>query len=529
MTVRRILRAFPLVCLMTLMMLASSCSKPRGCGAEVPFTTHEAEKGLLSGGAAVGTDADTLQASSGKAYVLLPKGGSAEFTLTAEATAATLRYGLPKESAGRLVLLLDGREEAACDLDAKQCWSIPDTGAPDSGVRRYDEASVVFSKPAGEGTRLTVRNDGDAPVALDLVDTERVSGKPSDRPEGSLSVIDYGATPDDDSDDTEAIARCLADAAAGKRTVFFPVGRYVQSKRLSVPEGVALRGAGMWFTEISFVTPGATFDDHMGYALTAHNTISGLRFVDKASFSRNNAGILLRPFGSDQKVEDCWFKNIGCVFGWDEGEVSRTVFRDNRVIGTYFDGIHWGDGRYTDNLATNNYFRGLGDDAVAQVNRDDMGLAENNKASFNTVVASWWGRGITDIGGKNMTVTDNLIDSCYLAGVMIATEELGEAVSRPVDGLVLERNTIRNCGHAGHNHASLHIYLANNPMRGVIIRSNLIELAATDGIRIDATAFGDKEVPTVIEGNTFKNIAGKPYVNENGLVKPIKRGNAGLP
>lgn len=57
------------------------------------------------------------------------------------------------------------------------------------------------------------------------------------------SVADYGAIPDDDRDDTAAFARAIGDVEAyGGGVVFAPQGRYVFRGRLTLPQGVVLRG-----------------------------------------------------------------------------------------------------------------------------------------------------------------------------------------------------------------------------------------------------------------------------------------------
>lgn len=64
-----------------------------------------------------------------------------------------------------------------------------------------------------------------------------------DLPVASYSVLDWGATPDDDTDDTPAVQAAM-DAAnqIGGAVVFLPAGRYAVRGNLTVPAGVTLRG-----------------------------------------------------------------------------------------------------------------------------------------------------------------------------------------------------------------------------------------------------------------------------------------------
>ena len=87
---------------------------------------------------------------------------------------------------------------------------------------------------------------------LEVQEEIRVSAKPrvmpvtqgsDDVPVASYSVLDWGATPNDDTDDTQAFQAAM-DAAnqVGGAAVFVPAGRYAIRGNLTVPAGVTLRG-----------------------------------------------------------------------------------------------------------------------------------------------------------------------------------------------------------------------------------------------------------------------------------------------
>jgi len=65
------------------------------------------------------------------------------------------------------------------------------------------------------------------------------------------------------------------------------------------------------------------------------------------------------------------------------------------------------------------------------------------------VIASYWGRGMSDIGGDSLIYRDNIIDSSYLAGMMVATEPVPgyPYISYPINGLKFQRNTINLASH----------------------------------------------------------------------------------
>ena len=460
-------------------------------GATVPFTTYEAEDAKREQGACPGEDFYIREASSGKRYVSLPVPGSCVvFTAKENANRITLRYSAPFRSQAVLAVKVAGKTAATLTLNTVQCHGIKDDGRLDDGVRKFFEEAIVADVSAGEEIRVeNVKGD----IALDLIDLETAPA-PLPRPENALSVTDFGAT--GEGDDSDAIEACIKAAAARGKDVFIPAGTFLQSRRIPIPAGVNFTGAGMWYSNIEFITPGHTFTDTCGYALERGNRIADIRFHDRVSHSRGDATIMLHPFGSDQLLENCWFANVGCVFGWDQ-ECCHTVFRNSRVIGTYFDGTHWGDGRYFKNEMYDVFFRGVGDDAIAQVNRADMGLCEGNYAHHNTVIASYWGRGISNVGGDDMTLRYNRVDSCYLAGLIITTEPLGPSYSRPIRGILAEYNVFNLNGHKGFdavsikasNLATVHFCLKTNYMERVVLRHNVFSNGETHPVWFDETEF----------------------------------------
>lgn len=472
-------------------------------GATVPFVTYEAESATLENGAVVGQEYYRRQAASGKQYAELGQAGSRVSFVAAEAAdRITVRYSALYLSEAAFEVQVNGEAVTVLTLNTVQCHGVRDDGSRDAGVRRYTESSLEAFIKAGDTVTL-VNKRGD--IAIDLIDLETAPA-PEAQPEGALSIVDFGATPDDDTDDSDAIDACFQEAARGRKWVYVPEGTFLQSRRINIPENVKFTGAGMWYSNIEFITPGTTFSNTGGYSMSKSNLVSGIHFNDRVAHSRGDATIMFRPFGSYQVVEDCWFSNVGCVFGWD-GVSGKNIFRNNRIIGTYFDGTHWGDGRSAFNEMYENYFRGIGDDAIAQVNREDMGLCEGNYAHHNTIVASYWGRGISVVGGNDLTLRYNKVYGTYNAGLIITTEHLSPSKSRPIQNILVEYNEFSLCGHTVYdeasvtasNHATIHVALMTNPMYDVIIRHNILRNGDTKPIQLDRTQYDNTEA--IFENN----------------------------
>jgi hypothetical protein len=269
----------------------------------------------------------------------------------------------------------------------------------------------------------------------------------------------------------------------------------------------------------------------VGFMLNNNTTVSDLR-ISGVDTQRNghydNAILTTSGAGQNDVLANLWVQHTTVFTGWTD--YTGSTISNCRIFDLYADGVHWGDGGPSNNLAVNNYFRGMGDDSIAQVNFTNFATSpHDNIAQFNTVIASYWGRGMADIGGNTLTYRDNIIDSTYLAGMMVATENgASPYVSYPINGLKFQRNTINLASHTGMNHAGLHFWLGTNPMSGVHIDLNVITNGLTNGIRIETSSWGD-DGHTLFDVNTAQNNAQANYVNYNSPnVVPTLNQNVGF-
>jgi hypothetical protein len=230
--------------------------------------------------------------------------------------------------------------------------------------------------------------------------------------------------------------------------------------------------------------------------------------------------------GQNDVLTNLWIQHTVLFEGWTDWNGSTVS--NCRVYDLYGGGIHWRDGSNFNNLAANNYFRGIGEDAISQANfTNSTTHPHDNTAQFNTVIASYAGRGMADIGGNTLTFRDNIIDGSYLAGMMVATEYEPPYEAYPINGLKFQRNTINLASHTGMNHGGLEFWLGRNQMAGVHIDLNTITNGFTTGIRIESSSYGDS-ADTLFDFNTAQNNASGNYVNYNAWVEPILNQNVGF-
>lgn len=489
-------------------------------GATEPFTSYEAERGTLGGGAALNVNTTVQQAASGKSYVHLAATDQyVQWAGVRDANRLILRYSIPQGASGTLGLYVNGIKRT--DLALSSTFNY-DTEPGNTFIRSFDDQDFAVEVNAGDTVRL--QKDSASTLAwygIDLIDLETATA-PLPMPSGYLSVKDapYNAKGDGVTDDTDAIQAAVNDAAASGQNVWLPPGTYTQGDRIAVPSNVNVKGAGIWWSHLHAVYVSHSWA--VGFMLNNNTTLSDLR-ISGSDTQRNgwydNAILTTSGAGQNDVLANLWVQHTTVFTGWTD--YTGSTIQNCRVYDLYADGIHWGDGGPSNNLAVNNYFRGMGDDSIAQVNFTNFAASPHgNIAQFNTVIASYWGRGMADIGGNTLTYRDNVIDSTYLAGMMVATEYgASPYVSYPINGLKFQRNTINLASHTGMNHAGLHFWPKTNLISGIRIDLNVISNGLTNGIWIDNTSYGD-DGHTLFDFNTAQNNATGNYTNANTHIVP---------
>lgn len=503
--------------------------EPRG--ATMPYKTYEAEAANIGGGATLNNDAKVKVASSGKSYVHLDAEGEyVEWTNVRDANRLLLRYSIPQHSSGTIGLYVNGSKVQDISLSATYNY---DSLNPNYG-RRYDEKEIAIDIHAGDSIRIQ-KDAGNSLewYAIDLIDLE-TAPVPLEQPDNFLSVKDFGALGNGVADDTAAIQTAVDAANVQGKGVWLPEGVFNQSEKIFVPSGVDIQGAGIWYTRLhSTVTvPATDWGGKVGFMMNNDSTVSDLRISGVETNRDNGSAMAIHTVlgtGKHLVLKNMWVEHIGAFYGWEHLE--QSLIQDVRIRNTYFDGIHFGDLGNSYNLAHNNSMRGLGDDAIAQVNLTGMAtIATHNVGQFNSISALYWGRGLSNVGGNDLTYRDNLIDSIFNAGMIITTEPVTpNSDSYPINTMKFQRNTITRSGHTGHNHAGLHFWLYESPMQDVRVELNLIEQGETEGVHIDDTAYGDSEGRTQFLFNTVRDNALDNYNNASSLINPIMIGNTGLP
>jgi MYXO-CTERM domain-containing protein len=495
------------------------CADAYAQGATVPFTTYEAEEGVLGHGAAVRRlaapattpwDTPELEAS-GRAFVEL-KGTGDSVTLPnntgANVTALDIRYSIPDAPQGggitaTLDLYVDGVFRQALPLSSKQTWLYTTSATDWDGMSQdpsygnphvfFEEAHVfITGAPVAPGSTITLQKDAANTASFYWIDVMDIEAPPPPVPQSanSVSITDYGAVattpadgpiPSNAADATSAIRNAITAAVTQGKSVWIPQGRFVVTGELDAT-GITIEGAGAWYSTVYLNQPLPASGSVTQFWNVTSCTLRNF-FVDSNATSRqasdgDTGGINIA--GDNWLVEKMWVQHTSSGV-WAKG--NNGTVRDCRVLSTWGDGVNINNGN-SGNVgnhltAVNNYVRGVGDDGVT-INSDVTSVQMDSPTlQNNTTVSVWWADGLRIAGGKNVLVENNLLcDPVKYPGIIVGIFNGANLES----GIVRGNTIVRGGGDAYDQHkAALSIgtdqpgavYVANVQITGNTIIDSL--------------------------------------------------------
>lgn len=534
-----------------------------GRGAPVPFLTYQAEDmlflGTLKGPSRRVTETvvePVAEAVGRRAVDLVSTGDFVEFTLKERTDSLVVRFALPDGNGGKglrvpLELWVDGTKTRDLTLTSEYSLvygEFPWSNTPSDGMARHfwDEVAVLIDPlPAGAVVRLQRPATNKAAFCLvDLVDTEWV-GPPLAKPEGFLSVADFGAVPNDGKVDNEAIERAQAAAKKQKQGLWLPPGTYDLSEEL-YPD-LVIRGAGMWHTVLK--TPAVGFS-----AVSKTFEVHDLRIEGSTKFRDDSipAGGFEGKPGKGSLIQNVWITHTKVGVWTSKGTDGLTV-RGARIRNTTADGVNLAYGA-RNCVVEDSSFRGTGDDSIAAWSTTEGAASpnENNVIRRNTVEAPWLASGIALYGGKDTLVEDNVVYDTGLNGSGIDLSV--RFATHPFSGTItVRRNTLIRSGSLdgdGGRHGALWIDGRGASSPGKLVISDLqiydSTLAAIaiqgpaelhsvfDGVLIDGTPvpaikiLEDAAGTTEFHRTVLKNTPAGGLKNGSSLIVTLGEGNEGL-
>lgn len=293
------------------------------------------------------------------------------------------------------------------------------------------------------------------------------------KPGGTVDVRSFGAQPDDGRDDTAAIQAALDSLPPGG-WLLFPPGVYEHGARLTVrtpgvvlwSEGATLHATNPADQAIMLAADGASIYNFTLTAVTAarldapwQSRIAVFDRVDRGTHLRGNVirGNQVINGGAPGTPAANSASSAGIfVYRADDFLVA-----ENEVRRSLSDGIHVTAGSRNGRVLANTV-RETGDDMIGMVSylssgnwidddaqraaaavagQRDMELVRNVLVAYNDVSGSYWGRGISVVGGADITIRDNRIaQTTTAAGVLLARE--ASYVTWGVNNVVVQDNVV---------------------------------------------------------------------------------------
>lgn len=294
-----------------------------------------------------------------------------------------------------------------------------------------------------------------------------------------------------------AVRRAVAAARSAGKSLYFAAGTYRYNGFLILdgvsafgdgastvleagdPSGsaVILRGANVTLRALKITAPGAS------KRVGPYN--AGGVYVDHAR------GFLVEGV-TVSRVE-----NIGIVvLGGSNGTIAGNV-----VTGSFADGIHLTGGSH-DITVRGNRVRDVGDDMIAVVSYlTDGVVCANITITDNDVRGQTWGRGISVVGGRDVTVQRNSISDTSGAGVLVNSD--GSFNTYGTTGVRVLLNTISGTDRGHIHHGGIHIEgWPGQPVLGTIVSGNTVTDTSYRGIVVGPHTSG-----TRIDGNRISRTA----------------------
>ena len=445
-----------------------------GYGAKMPYTTHEAENASVENGATIQQSTDmesTAVEATNQTYVELPKKDAAvTFNVTEPANALNVRYTIPDGASGQLDVQVNGSSVGNLDLSSHSAWQYLkgdheyDQAIDGSSARfRFDETHLLLKDiqlKSGDKISLVKKKDYNVPYGIDFIELEQAPA-PVAQGENSISIVDKGASANDDSDDTAALLAAVEEAKASGKSVYIPEGRFNFDKQVNIEaDNLKISGAGVWYTQLHF-----TSDKRYGGGIVFGHNSNGIElsnlYMDSNLTSRYNEDAQYKAIsgtlGKDSKIHDIWVQHfeVGMWIGdYDQtGNMKYTdglVVENARIRNNLADGINFAQGTKNSTVKNSN-IRGNGDDGLAIWSSISDGTnaaaEENNKFLNNTIESGWRAAGIGIFGGKGHEISGNLIKDVFAgAGIRVNTVFAGHNFDLNDSGIKIHDNTILRSG-----------------------------------------------------------------------------------
>ncbi|WP_240461975.1 right-handed parallel beta-helix repeat-containing protein [Burkholderia sp. Nafp2/4-1b] len=306
-------------------------------------------------------------------------------------------------------------------------------------------------------------------------------------------------------DQAVALQRMLDALQPGERLIFAP-GRYVLGRSLVVRQpNVVLSGYG---ATLIATNP----DDQVIEMRGTGTTLVGFRLAGTGTTR------LTTPESSKIEVTGRGVQVLDNVIDGGAGAGifvfggADVAIVGNEVLSTLADGIHLTHGS-RNVLVEGNVVRGTGDDMIAVVSYQAEGVLTRNVLIVgNSLEGNPWGRGITVVGGANVTISRNIVRNVQVsAGILVAQEDSNRTAGS--SDVRVEHNVIADIQTATGRtdprpvtqQAAIEVSTWSGSVSRVTVIGNRVSHARFDGIRLWGNVSGVR-----LADNQLSGIGGMP-------------------
>ncbi|MGY5882446.1 glycosyl hydrolase family 28-related protein [Modestobacter lacusdianchii] len=368
--------------------------------------------------------------------------------VTASPRAAALQAASPT-SAAQAPSAAAVPPAASASADASAGASTSATAAAPAAVSPAGAQPAVAPAPA-EPAAVAPAGTAALPAAPAPTAPQAVSAA-----RGILPVERFGATGDGRTDDTAALQKALDSIPVGSVLQLKAGATYLHSDVLRLSRSdVTVSGPG--------ATLLATNEARSSFHVTGSKVkVTGVTFGLTSSTRRWDAPAQdkVRVWGNDVVLRDVRVEGAAAAGIFVDGAarflLDRVTVSDSRA-----DGIHMSNGA-RDGRVVSPVTNRTGDDGVAVVSyRSDGVVSARIQITSPTVNGTTWGRGISVVGGNDITYTDVTIRDTDAAAVYLGSE--AEYDTYPSQRVAVRGGTVTGANtNPAKDHGALMVYSGN--------------------------------------------------------------------
>lgn len=297
-----------------------------------------------------------------------------------------------------------------------------------------------------------------------------------------LSIVDFGAIPNDGKDDYAAITKTITEAKKQGKEVYVPTGNFTLSQILKV-DSVAIHGESQDSSILTSTDPNNGSIDLSGTSPALRQLTHTYQTTVERGNGANEKNSITVHGATNFTIDHVTVDKSSAAGMLIRGQANQGTITNNIVQDTGADGIHTTDGSYNITIANNKVNRTL-DDMIAVVSygddKDSSGKllpTHDVKILNNQVNGSTEARGISVVGGHDVLIEGNSIQNTYMAGILVATEA-GDYNTQDVNQVTVNNNTLNSTAtNLGGGHPSLLVTTGPGKIDNVTFNDNTISEA----------------------------------------------------